>query len=995
MLMKISRRKFIAALSTILVTFGSVNEAAARIRGSVASAGTTNDNRVSINVPSTGWMNIAKTAIFTLPAGTVVNNDGFPTSALSSSCSLELLSDFYDQYVWKWTNTMAMQFISLPAIVYAGGGTSTPSINQGGGPAGTGWVAGNFTVGAASANPRVVFNFGTLVTAVSGGSGSLVTITHAATSSGFSTGTKFKFKVGCSANLTNGNNSDGSWTITNVSPTSFTLNGSTGVVSPTVTGSGGVGTQTEAIKNQPNCSFTYLNSGTWSNPTGLVLCRVTDETAVNAGQIYTQEFVNQILELKGTPLSVGRGGDFWLRFMDTTGVQGSFEADFSQRKTVSTQSWTSTINLINAYQAGTITNTGASGNFTDLYSCASNPSASPASGPPIDCEIIQGTPSSTNGALPGLTVAGRSGFGNWPIINSGHEPIILKASGAPASAGLTLNFTFSASWLNGNVAYTGFTYTTITADTLDVRTFYANLSTALTADLILRAGKIVFANNGITVVPFIMPPTPLSGSLTVSITGTGAGIMTVCSILPSSIGTGTVRTFVFNAILGAFIYNSTTFVQSTPYETMVELCNRTGSNLWFTFPVYTKGAFITSTTDFFTSASTGITSGLKFGVEVGNEMWNPGGQPWGRALAYGIALGLFTFPYGGNFGNYSWSSLRTIQYAALCTASWTALRSANDLYIFSQTQVDDTTVGGNFDNVWLKSQFLTTSGNANYANYGGIGASAGTAYTAAPNRCVDKTTAIGMAPYWGSSWMGGSASDGPNNMNGTVAQNAAMLQASFDYASGSTATAFASLVSQFNNTTTKSGGSTGAYNLGFSYLNRFVLQEALAASYDSQRLGIGLRKLAIIHYEGGPQWALGAFTNGVNTANSLAASISSSDITTLAARMTTLGWTTGQLAAYTVSGLGTLAEVALNLLQMEQGWKYDTDLNGTDVNTNSYKNFIKTYYYAALASTSGANRETKGCQYGYTASQWGIVYSTYNANNPKYENYYAISEYNA
>jgi hypothetical protein len=108
-----------------------------------------------------------------------------------------------------------------------------------------------------------------------------------------------------------------------------------------------------------------------------------------------------------------------------------------------------------------------------------------------------------------------------------------------------------------------------------------------------------------------------------------------------------------------------------------------------------------------------------------------------------------------------------------------------------------------------------------------------------------------------------------------------------------------------------------------------------------------------------------------------------------------LNWTTAQLAAFTVSGTGDTTEVATNIIQMTQGWKYDTDANGNAVNTGSYKALIKTSSYQALVNVSGANREVHGCQYGYQAVQWGLWWSAYNAAGTSYQNFNAIAEFNA
>lgn len=998
--MKLSRRDFVhagCAIGAVTLVPSIVDKAEAWTHG--LAAPTTNLTRVSINVPATGTgiMNLAKGWQATSPSSLTasqIDSNGYPVGTLSASKSgsLGVVSSYYGEYVWSWSGQGTMQ-LSPPAIVYSGG-----SFVSGISPSASGSVGANLSVSGTS--PTVIFKFGALVASVSGGNGSLVTVTTSIAinfTSGFLTGSKLQFGVGCSSNLINGPNSDGSWTITNVSNTQFTLNGSTGVISPTITASGGPGVQTEVIQNIGSTSLFYLN-GTFSSFTNLVICQQGDVTDIASGKIWRQDLVNQLLALKGTPLGVGRSGDFWLRFMDVSGVQGNFEADFSQRLIPAAQCWTNPFPIA-AYQAGTITNGGASGSFTDLYSCASNPTNSPSSGPPIDCEIIQGTASATNsGGLPGLTVSGRTGFGNWPIIDNIIEPIILNAT-APASSGLTLQFSFSATWLNSGSPYT-FSYTTVSGDTT-LSTFQANLEIALAADTTLKTGKIVFSRNGLAGYVYISPPTALAGALTVTYTS-GPAIMTICSLLPSSIGSSGVQTFVFNALLGAFI-NVSTFVRSYPCEALVELCNRVGANLWYNWPIYTKGALVTALTNFMTpNSGTGLNSGLKFGTETGNENWNTGAQLWNRCQTYGIALGLFQFPYGNDYAPYSWQGLRTIQYAALSRAAWASGGGVSgNHYIMNMSAEFDTAVGSNFDTNCLKGQFLVTT-NLNFANYGGLGGTTvSTSYNAAPNRPVDISNAIGCAPYWASHWMGGTASANPTPLKGTVTQNADMLQASFNFASALTSTAFTSLANEFNGTTIKSGGSTGGIDF-VSYATVFTNEEAQAAQFDNS-VSSGVRynslpNLAIIHYEGGPQWTPAAnLNNGVNTADSTATTITAdtTDLNALVTAMTNLGWTTTQLTPYTISGTGNLTEVATNILQMSQGWKYDTDLNGNAANTGSYKGLIKTSYYQQFINTSGPNREVHPCQYGYQATTWGFWYNTYDAAGSPYQNYNAIEEFNA
>ena len=1009
-----SRRDFVHAGCTVVaavLTPSIVDKAEAYFpRGFVAT--TVNNNRVTLNARTFAFINLTKSWNPAMPTPNLLNANGYPNGTLGSNFSsgISLPGGYYGQYVWQWTGSGAMQLIGQVAFVYSGG-ANVSSLTQGGGPAGSGYVTGNFN--ATGSNANIVFKFGTLVSSVSGGSGSLVTITTVASlnfGAGLSTGSKITFNQGCSSNLVSGPNSDGSWTITNVSGTQFTLNNSTGIVSPTVTGTGGVGTQTEAILGITNPSLNYNNGATFSSFGGLLICTQGNLAAATAGQYWDPVYIAQVQQLKGTPGGVGRSGDFWLRFMDLSAVIGSYVSDFSQRLTPASACWVSNSNTPVAYYGGALTNGGASGNFTDVYTVASNPTNSPASGPPIDCEIIQGTPGTTNaGGYPAITMASgtRASFGTWPIFDGSIMSQILFRQNTLPTVGVTLSFTFSASWLNGGVAYTGFTYTTVTGDNNAV-TFNGHLQTALAADAVLKAAKIVFFNPPSGQVAACIP-TALAGPLTITYTSSGASFLTMSTLAPSAIGgtgigTSGVKTFIFNALLGGFIYNGGTFTQGVPIEVLTQLCNLVGGNCWYNYPVYTKASYITSCTNLFASAqaSGGLAAGLKFGVEVGNENWNIGTPLYGMTQCFGIALGLCVLPYGNFYGNHSWQGLQTVQYSALSRAAWaSAGRTASQHYMMGMSQVTDCAVSSNFDLYCNQGQFLVTS-NTLYANYAGIGGVAPSgSFNAAPNRPVDFTNARGAAPYWGSPWFNEAAvAPSGGGIVGTVAQYAPPLQASIDYANGLSSTAFAELTNQFNGTTPRSSGASGAWTLSNQY-NTFLTQLlGQCAQYDNS-VSAGVRynslpNIAMDLYEGGPQWAMGAnFPSGVNSASSLASAIAAGDITALVNQMTAQGWTTTQLIPYTISGTGNLTEVATNILQMAQGWKYDTDINGNAVNSSSYLNYITTNYYNMFATIVGNSREFHACEYDGNGSQWGLTWSTYNIGGAFYQNYYAMANYNA
>jgi hypothetical protein len=433
--------------------------------------------------------------------------------------------------------------------------------------------------------------------------------------------------------------------------------------------------------------------------------------------------------------------------------------------------------------------------------------------------------------------------------------------------------------------------------------------------------------------------------------------------------------FIYNYLLdGWLLRGASGIIQSQPFEMIAEMCNRVGANCWFNWGTH-KGAFVTAVADFF---ATNLNAGLKFGTEPGNEIWNfTASGPWGQWVTFGALL---NFASGSNNPNYSYAALRLIQYTALAKAAWTgAGRSASDFLVFQPSAGFDISVNGGFDKAQLQGQSLNASTNTVYATYGGLGGGSAPSYTAARSRPVDITNAIGWAPYWSSPWWG---FRGLIDINGTVLQNAPWLQASLDFTNGNTATAFTSLANQFNGTTVRSGGTTAGNMLGTgtypstNYCDKMMqTNETLAAHYDSYRVGAGLPKLAILHYEAGPQWAPSSDAGaGINSVNS-------TDIVNLANQMSLLGWA---VSAYTVSGTNNATEAATQVINMIQAWKYDA----------SYKNLIKNSYYQSLVNISGANREVHPAHYGYAKSTWGFFPGAFQQGN-QYTSYDAVHEFNA
>jgi hypothetical protein len=425
-------------------------------------------------------------------------------------------------------------------------------------------------------------------------------------------------------------------------------------------------------------------------------------------------------------------------------------------------------------------------------------------------------------------------------------------------------------------------------------------------------------------------------------------------------------TFIFSVLLGGWVYRYGGLLQCIPHEAIIEYCNRTNTNCWMNWPIATKGQYITDVTNFYADATTGLKPSLKFGCEVGNEMWNFGQSPWGRAQTLGFCLG---FTAGGNNPNYSYTGLRIRQYAPLAAAAWTGKdRSRGNLYIMNQMWVLESSVNGNADTAQLKGGSLNASTNTIYAAYGGLGGGSAPSYNAFPDRPIDVSDNIGYAPYWGSRWW----TDDASRVTGTVSDNALWLQASKNYTSGSTASAYQEMADELSGVVTKPfTGSAGGFNVN-DYKAAYANFEKLCAQYDGQRAGAGLRKLAVLEYEAGPQFGLGSDVN--NGTNGTA----SSDILPLATRITALGW---DVSPYTLSGTNNATEVATQTINLLYNFKFSVQ----------YKTLFKLRYTQMV--TAHAGREAMPAQYGYAGGQWAIWPVSYSSGKP-YSSYDAIHEFN-
>lgn len=981
----------------------------------------------------TAPINLLKTFSLQGPAGQSTS-DGYPNGTLGSTVQSQGIApdSYYDKSVMGWDGQARWDSAGTSAIIYANTGVTVPGISNS-------CVNNNLAFTSANAvGNRIVFKHGSLITGISGGNGSPVVLALINTPADMSVGQKVKVQVGVSSNLLNGPNSDGSWTLSAAGTSSATLANSSGVTSPTVTGAGGPDVQSEMVFSKPGIAWSFVSGNTYANFANAYFCKLVNETATKAGKQVDPDYVAQLKAL----------GVRWLRTMDITGVQGNWETNWTARRQTSFITWAAAIRNPN-YYVGAITNNGVASGGDD-YTCSA-PAITNA-GPYQNGEVVQGIFSATNAAgLPTLNVNGR---GKKSILALGAAyDFFVDIPVAAASAGQSMQYTFTASWFNSGTPYV-FTYLTTTtgpfgSDLTSASILRANIHAAFNVDVTLN-GFFTGRNSGLLTIYSL---TQQQGAVTVSYSGpVTSSILTVPIGNYSSSGT---TTLIYNYIHDAWMPRPGGLVQSAPHEYIVELANAIGADVWHNYSLMCSGAFVTSLVGFYRD---NLSPGLRFKGEVGNELWNFGQEPWGYAITLGYALGMGNAQHQDNPASYSYCAARARQFGALAIASWTTTRPRKDLYIGVMSATFDI---ANTDQYFLGCQYL---GSATYLAYGGLDGTAGSTnaasnYSASPNRLGDNFDAFGFAPYWGSDFLSGDCGGSgnvTNTLNGTVSQNAPLFVAANKWRDGNFSGAYDDLYNQFY-ANVSLGGPAGGLNLLRNYKNGNNQQaETVMRKWDPARIAALGKPIAVLHYEGGPQFGLGNINNGTNSptidiallSNRLASQIvnSSWDISTytalsaIAISSGTYDTSTGLItltlaspATIPVAGpiLGLTGTGAL-LGDLNGGWNVNaatsssttlvlkgsagkgaititggtfyynamdlaTQLCGLVYNFKFSTQFYQLYYnYMRDVTTVSSGRESAGSQYGYFQGQWGILPGNWSLGlGTAYSSAQAITDFNA
>jgi hypothetical protein len=803
--------------------------------------------------PPTAFANILKycgapsVALSNFPS--TLNTNGFPSNGtLSAAYNWALSPDpsYYGRYKIWYTGSVTgggagFLMSGFPAIIYSGGKGVT-----GNGSSATGVKTADLPFGGAcdteptQASP-IEMAFGFLISSVNSSLvGGVVEFTTASTLLfGLGPTTGWKVKPG---NLTYnggafpaGPNIDGSWTITNTAATKFTLDGS-GSLNPaliSVVGAGGPGVQTEMLTNAPQSI---------QIPAGVTVTDLTDwgmvksvDYASTGRQYASSDIVNFLTSTKPR----------FVRVMDFGAVQGDRSTGYgpSGPLAYNTQPghacW-----YLGGYQikdyltsSSSISNTGSSGSYTDVYTCNSPP-ASPTVGAYEDGEIVFGqigSSSANTGVRPGLNVNSR---GIAPIFD-GTAGQILGAfwTGSAPSAGTSFTASFSGAGLNG-------THTVNFTSGGTLRDIWVDFATACQADTTLRNLAIFVGNQqglgnsdgGIFYCPNI---TFSGGAVVASLGGANFSVALTAGAGTASYTFGTLSigqlvnsdyvAFTYSKRFGGWLQRPSAYTIGpaigAPLEFYADMCTRANVGLYLCIGQLWSDARITATVDMLARAGV-----RELCLEISNETWNPYLQEYNFSQAMGSTFGFTQNGDNSASSSESWVGLRHLQAAQLAIAAWTAAgKGRSSLFMNLCFQLGSTSDGVGMpykmNGGLLNGTNTTNTSRVAFSAYGsGSLSSYSVNSSAAPNRPVDFSDAIGHAPYWfGTQFCLGNGIAAPVLYTGApLSSYNALLLAAYNYRYGDASQKSAALDYLY------SGGSAGTGEL-YGNRNDFVLASFTAS----------------------------------------------------------------------------------------------------------------------------------------------------------------------
>jgi hypothetical protein len=354
----LSRREFLSGASTLTIASVISTAAGADVSFEARFQGF---GRTVMNAIG-GYANLAKGFVFSSDP-TNADAKGYPinTPLVPWIANPSMPIGYFGDYVFKFKGRGSMQF--SPCAIIRSGGANIVNVAKDFGDTG-----GNTTI-LDKSNPRVVLAFGAFIQNISqspesnGAGGRRIRLTF---KPGYANSMSLVVRVqaldhhGQSAAL-------GIWNCARIDGNTLDLisNVTTGMPSTWDSRDPYIGPGGEAISQASDVAVYILNQGSFSKFADLVFCKLGNETLVDAGKIVDPDLIAQLQYEKPA----------WLRFMDLSAVQASYENDFPRRVPITNLYYPgSSGRYVPDYWVGTITR-----RADDTYTCA-NPIASGGGG---------------------------------------------------------------------------------------------------------------------------------------------------------------------------------------------------------------------------------------------------------------------------------------------------------------------------------------------------------------------------------------------------------------------------------------------------------------------------------------------------------------------------------------------------------------------------------------------------------------------------------------
>lgn len=382
-----------------------------------------------------------------------------------------------------------------------------------------------------------------------------------------------------------------------------------------------------------NTFGTYFQSGcTFSGLSNLVLCRKTDEAAVDGGAIWMPESLASM-----TALNPGV-----IRFMGPTcGGSGSeipCNGNWAYRLPTTAASYTIFRPYVSGIWCGAIINSGPT------YTA---PSYTDMPGSYTDGEVFMGTISTSSAAIAVSAVTTSSGKVKLTI---------------PSTTGMTTGdpIGYDGYQTNAGGSYSRgiWSITVLTGTTIELTTGWTTGAASV----------------------FITPfATPNYGSISAATINSGArGRRPVVGLYQPSgndiPGSGQVS-FVYRRVTNAFHACAGALFTGVNPELIVNLCNTLNKHLWLNFNFYTTDSTVTSA---ITYVKNNLNSNLDCVLEHTNETFNFGFRQFFGCWDSALALNIGTDGLDSSLCAQTWSGLRSAEVFDLAAAAWSG-RTASQL----------------------------------------------------------------------------------------------------------------------------------------------------------------------------------------------------------------------------------------------------------------------------------------------------------------------------